>query len=199
VPGRMTPKYTYDPQKAKDLLASAGWTDSNNNGSVDKDGHELKFELLIADGDATTEQIASYLQEAWGAVGAKVDVTKISFNSLVDRLEAHNFDTALLAFNLTPDGSQSAIFSCDAFKGGLNFMKFCNQQWDQLDEQQRREFDPAKRTEDLIEQSQIVWDEQPVGVIRFGVARTGYTTRMHNFYPNGYGFLWSLPYVWVDG
>jgi peptide/nickel transport system substrate-binding protein len=197
-PERMTPDYTYDPQKAKDLLASAGWIDSNGNGSVDKNGQELKFELTIPDGDSTTEQIASYIQEAWNNVGAKVDVNKVSFNSLVDRLEAHDFDTALLAFNLTPDGAQSAIFSCDAYKGGLNFMKFCNQQWDQLDEAQRREFDPAKRHEDLIEQSQIVWDEQPVGVIRFGVARTGYNTRMHNFYPNGYGFLWSLPYVWVD-
>jgi hypothetical protein len=35
-------------------------------------------------------------------------------------------------------------------------------------------------------------------VIRFGVARTGYNTRLHNFYPNGYGFLWSLPFVWVE-
>ncbi|HET8522441.1 MAG TPA: hypothetical protein VFL82_04350 [Thermomicrobiales bacterium] len=38
----------------------------------------------------------------------------------------------------------------------------------------------------------------PVGVLRFGVARTGYNTRLHNFYRNGNGFLWSLPYVWVD-
>lgn len=198
-PERMTPKYTYDPQKAKDLLASAGWTDSNNNGSVDKNGQELKFELMIPDGDATTEQIASYIQEAWKAVGAKVEVNKVSFNALVDRLESHDFDTALLAFNLTPDGAQTSIFSCDAYKGGLNFMKFCNAQWDLLDERQRREFNTAKRTEELVQQSQIVWDEQPVGVIRFGVARTGYNTRMHNFYPNGYGFLWSLPFVWVDG
>ena len=62
----------------------------------------------------------------------------------------------------------------------------------------RAQFDPAKRRELLIEQSEIVWQQQPVGVIRFGVARTGYNDRIHNFYPNGYGFLWSLSYVWVE-
>jgi peptide/nickel transport system substrate-binding protein len=197
-PERLSPDYAFNVQTAEDLLASAGWADSNDNGTVDKDGEELKFELLNPDGDDVTKQIAAYIQEAWKTVGADVEVTTASFGALVDRLEDHDFDTALLAFNLTPDGSQSAIFSCDAYKGGLNFMKFCNDEWDRLDELQRREFDPNKRTEDLIQQNQIVWDEQPVGPLRFGVARTGSSTRLHNFHPNGYGFLWSLAYVWVD-
>jgi peptide/nickel transport system substrate-binding protein len=197
-PERLSPDFAFSVQTAKDLLSSAGWTDSNDNGTVDKDGHELKFELLIPEGDSVTNQIASYIQEAWKEVGADVDITSASFGALVDRLESHDFDTALLAFNLTPDGNQSQIFSCDAYKGGLNFMKFCNEEWDRLDELQRREFDPAKRTEELIQQNQITWEEQPVGSLRFGVARTGYSTRLHNFYPNGYGFLWSLPYIWVD-
>jgi hypothetical protein len=49
-----------------------------------------------------------------------------------------------------------------------------------------------------IELSQIVWRDLPIGPIRFGVARTGYSRHIHNFFPNGYGFLWSLPFVWVD-
>ena len=77
-------------------------------------------------------------------------------------------------------------------------MKFCNEEYDRLDELQKREFDPDKRTEYLIQQNQIVWEEQPVGPLRFGVGRTGYSTRIHNFYPSGYGFLWSLSYVWVE-
>jgi ABC-type transport system substrate-binding protein len=104
----------------------------------------------------------------------------------------------LSAFGLTADGDQSSLFSCEAYATGFNFGRYCNQQWDALNEQQKREFDSAKRTEELIQQSQLIWDEQPVGPIRFGIARTGYNTRMHNFYPNGYGFLWSLPYIWVD-
>ena len=119
-------------------------------------------------------------------------------SSMLDDLEGHDFQMALLALPLSVDGSQTINYSCSAYDNGFNFMKFCNQDWDALDQQQRREFDPAKRRELLIQQSLIVWQQQPVGVIRFGVARTGYSDRLHNFYPNGYGFLWSLPYVWVE-
>jgi peptide/nickel transport system substrate-binding protein len=35
--------WPYDPEKAKSLLEQAGWTDSNGNGLLDKDGLELKL------------------------------------------------------------------------------------------------------------------------------------------------------------
>jgi ABC-type transport system substrate-binding protein len=138
------------------------------------------------------------MQEAWAAVGVKMEPKSVSGGALIDSLDQHDFQVALLAISLTPDGSQGQIFGCEAYQSGFNFMRYCNQQWDQLDQEQRREFDPAKRVQLLIEQSKLIWTDQPVGVIRFGVARTGYSTRLHNFYPNGYGFLWSLPYVWVE-
>ncbi|MEZ4506355.1 MAG: hypothetical protein R2848_11095 [Thermomicrobiales bacterium] len=51
------------------------------------------------------------------------------------------------------------------------------------------EFDADARTQLLIDQSQLVWEDQPVGPLRFGVARTGYATKLQNFYPNGFGLL----------
>ena len=197
-PDRMTPQYAYDPDKARELLAAAGWTDSNGNGTVDKDGQELDFDLIYVGGETVVDQIVSYMQEAWADVGVKMEPRSVSGGALIDALESHDFEMALLAFSLSPDGSQGPLFTCDAYEGGFNFWRYCNPRYDELDEQQKREFDPNLRRELLIQQSQIIWEDQPVGVIRFGVARTGYSTRLHNFIPNGYGFLWSLPYVWVE-
>ena len=197
-PDRMTPEFTFDIEKAKALLASVGWTDSNNNGTVDKDGEEFKFKLLYSGGDATVDQLVAYMQEAWAQVGVKMELDSINGAAFTDRLRNHDFDMYLSAFGLSADGDQSTLFSCEAYLNGFNFGKFCSGAWDTLNETQKREFDPADRTEQLIKQSQIVWDEQPVGPIRFGIARTGYNTRIHNFHPTGYGFLWSLPYIWVD-
>jgi peptide/nickel transport system substrate-binding protein len=197
-PDRMSPDFAFDTAKAAELLAQAGWTDSNGNGTLDKDGQEFEFTLLYSGGDATVDQLVSYMQEAWDNVGVKMKLDSIDGNGFSDRLRAHDFDMYLGAYGLTPDGDQGILFSCEAYRNGFNFGRYCNDQWDQLDQAQQREFDKDARTEMLIQQSQIVWEEQPVGPIRFGVARTGYNTRIHNFHPNGYGLLWSLPYLWVD-
>jgi ABC-type transport system substrate-binding protein len=108
------------------------------------------------------------------------------------------FDMALLAINLTPDGGQGILFTCDAVSSGFNFGSYCNPDYDVLEEQQLREFDPASRAAIQVAQTQLVWSDLPVGPIRFGVARTGYSTTIHNLFPNGFGFLWSLPYVWIE-
>ncbi len=197
-PDRMSPQFTFNPEKAKELLARAGWTDSNNNGTVDKDGTEFKFSLLYSGGDATVDQLVAYMQEAWAVIGVDVKLDSIQGGALTDKLRAHDFDMYLSAFGLPADGDQTSLFSCEAYLNGFNFGRYCNQQWDELNELQKREFDSAHRTEQLIQQSQLIWDEQPMGPIRFGIARSGYNTRIHNFHPNGYGFLWSLPYMWVD-
>lgn len=197
-PDRMTPQYAFDAAKSKEMLTQAGWVDTNNNGTVDKNGTEFKFSLLYSGGDATVDQLVAYMQEAWAQIGVDMELDSIQGGALTDRLRAHDFDMYLLAFGLGADGDQTSLFSCEAYSNGFNFGRFCSEAWDDLNELQKREFDTAARTELLIQQSQIIWEEQPIGPIRFGIARTGYNTRIHNFYPTGYGFLWSLPYLWVD-
>ncbi|HRA48970.1 MAG TPA: hypothetical protein PK819_12950, partial [Thermomicrobiales bacterium] len=162
------------------------------------DGEELKLSLLYTGGDATVDAMVSYLQEAWKQIGVKVELTNNSGAAVLQKLNDHSFSIALLAFNLSIDGSQGLLFSCDAVTTGFNFGSYCNQSYDALDDQQLREFDPVRRLQLQTELAQIVWTDLPVGPLRFGVARTGYSNRIHNFHPNGYGFLWSLSYVWVD-
>jgi ABC-type transport system substrate-binding protein len=99
---------------------------------------------------------------------------------------------------LLSDGSQGYVFRCDAITTGFNAMSYCNQEYDALDDQQVRAFDPVERTALQTQLSEIIWTDLPVLPIRFGEARTGYPTTIHNFFPNGYGVLWSLSYVWVE-
>ena len=112
--------------------------------------------------------------------------------------QTHEYDMFLQGFSWDPSGSQGTMFRCDSYNGGFNDMKYCNPEWDTLDDAQLRELDREKRRDLLIQQSQIVWDELPIGIFRFGVDRAGYSTRLHNFHPNGYGEYWSLPFVWVE-
>ena len=50
-------------------------------------------------------------------------------SALLDDLESHDYQMALLALPLSTDGSQTINYSCSAYDNGFNFMKFCDQQW----------------------------------------------------------------------
>lgn len=57
--------YPYDLAKAMELMAEAGWEDTNNDGILDKDGQSLSFTIdTLEEHRALAEAVASLLQEA---------------------------------------------------------------------------------------------------------------------------------------
>ncbi len=197
-PSAISPDYAFDPEGAKQLLAQAGWVRNDGDDWVKKDGQELKITLSYGSGDRTVDSLAAYVQEAWKTIGVKVELNVVDGGAFLELINNKSFDVVLAAQGFFTDGSQGYVFRCDSIATGFNITSYCNQNYDALDEQQIREFDPATRDAMQGQLSQMVWTDLPVLPIRFGEARTGYSSTIHNFFPNGYGFLWSLSYVWVE-
>lgn len=197
-PDRINTDYVFDPDKANQILDEAGWT-AGGDGIREKDGQRLSFETLYSEGAATYEQQIPYMQQAWREVGIEMLPTAIPFPTLIEQAIAGNFDMAVAGFSWTVDGSQGDMFRCDATPpNGFNRMRYCNEQYDELDAQQRRELDQEKRIDLLIEQSNIVNDEAAAGIIVFRRDIMGSSPRLHNFRPNGYSTFWTLPYMWIE-
>ncbi len=200
-PDQIKTHYTYDPEKAKQLLTDAGWADSDGDGVLELDGQKFEFEIMYGSGSATSDQIVAYVQEAWAAVGIKATPSAVDFGAvLVPAItENFNYQLAFLGFNWDATGDQSAMFSSDQYITGFNFMKYSNPEVDKLNKQANETIDPDARREALIEAANLVNEDLPVNVISFRKDRTAYQTRIHNYYPNALGgLLWSIPYVWVS-
>lgn len=106
---------------------------------------------------------------------------------------------AVAGFSWGVDGSQGDMFRCDAAPpNGFNRMRYCNEEYDELDALQLRELDQEKRIDILIQQSNIVNDEAAAGILVFRKSIMGSNPRVHNFFPNGYSTFWGLPYYWVE-
>jgi peptide/nickel transport system substrate-binding protein len=200
-PDRVDETYDYDPERAKKLMADAGWADTNGDGVLEKDGQDFRFELLTSSGGgATLDQLLAEFQQRWKEIGVEMTPKLMEWSAMQDVTDkTHDFQALLQAFVWDPSGSQGVLFRCDAYNGGFNNIKYCNPEYDKLDDEQLRELDREKRRELLIEQSNIVWHDLPVLIYRFGVERPGSSVRMHNYFPSGNGGVyWSLPYVWVE-
>lgn len=197
-PDEIETDYVFDPDKAMALLDESGWVPGNDGVRV-KDGRRLSFEVIFAEGTATYEQQIPYMQQAWREIGAEMIPGSIPFPTLIDRIIAGNFEMAVSGFSWSVDGGQGDMFRCDATPpNGFNRMRYCNEEYDRLDELQRTELDVEERIDILIEQSNIVNNDAAVGITVFTKDILGSAPRVRNFYPNGYSNFWSLPYIWIE-
>jgi len=196
-PDQITTKYTYDPEKAKALLAEAGWTDTDGDGIVDKDGEALSFELLYPSGSPTSDQTVAYLQDAWGQIGVEATPRSLEFPALIEATTTDpSFEIAIYGFSWDASFIQDAMFGCEQYQVGFNDMRYCNPELDEINDQAKRTFDIDARRELLTQASNIVNDEQPIAVMHFSQAHAAYNDALQNYKPSTWGT--DLSQVWIQ-
>lgn len=83
-----TPKY--DKEKAMQILADAGYEDTDGDGFVENpDGSELKLNFASMSGGETAEPVANYYIQSWKDVGINVELLDgrlQEFNTFYDRV-----------------------------------------------------------------------------------------------------------------
>ena len=131
-PDRIRTRYPFDPDQARNLLATAGWIDDDGDGIVERAGTPLAFEMIFPDG-IESELLAAYFQEAWGEIGVEMTPVIMPFEAMVAEdgpLVTHDFAAIQIGLTGSPDGGQGSLFSCDAYEAGFNLARYCNEAYD---------------------------------------------------------------------
>lgn len=156
------PAIRYDLDGARQLLAAAGWADSNKDGILDKGGKPLKLELVIMSGAATTVQFAQMVQAEMKKVGVDMELVTLDPAIAVQRILGGNYQAAYLGFDLDNDPDPFNILHSSQFPPrGQNFAFYSNPEVDRLIETARKELDRSKRKDMNWRIHEIVADEQP--------------------------------------
>ena len=88
-------KYAFDVEAAKAMLADAGWTDSDGDGVVDKDGESLSVVLANDADDVRRTKIGPVVQSQLQAIGIDVTIEMYAGGSFRDKLWEGEYDFAL--------------------------------------------------------------------------------------------------------
>lgn len=146
----------YDVEKAKSLLAEAGWT-PGPDGVLQKDGKKFSFTIMLDKGSAVRDQLAVLAQQYWKRVGMEVAIESVERSVYGDRLRSHEFEATVTnrPSSWDPD-NQRRFYLCSA---GSNFGLYCNQQADELLKKGVAEMDPAKRKEIYNQYQKVVFDD----------------------------------------
>ena len=96
--------YAYNPEKAKELLKEAGWTDSDGDGFVDKAGQKLTFTLNYPMGNRTRELTAPIIQQNLKKIGIDVSLNIADFNATLSILQDKSkvYDGVLMGATFRP-------------------------------------------------------------------------------------------------
>ncbi len=89
----------FDPERAAQLFASAGWVDTDNDNILDKDGQEFRFTLSTAPNESAE---AVYLQDQFRRVGIRAEISTYDRSVLRQRTQAHDFDAAIVRSHWIP-------------------------------------------------------------------------------------------------
>jgi peptide/nickel transport system substrate-binding protein len=153
-------QYGYDPERAIGLLDASGWMDSDGDLIRDRDGVELAFTLLTND-DATEVQMAEEIARQWRVVGVDVTIRSVSSESAVYFVRNRNFDSALVAIELTGDPDPYPLWHSTQAEDGQNFAGFANAEADAVMEEARLTIDTERRLELYYRFQQIFAEEVP--------------------------------------
>ncbi|MCB0557366.1 MAG: ABC transporter substrate-binding protein [Lewinellaceae bacterium] len=88
----------YDPEKARQLLAEAGWADTDNNGIADKvingKKEELSLNYKVIAGRDNLQNVALLVQESAKKAGIDIQIEAKEFAVLADDFKRRDFELA---------------------------------------------------------------------------------------------------------
>ncbi len=87
-------EYSNDIDKAKELLAEAGWEDTDGDGYLDKDGEIFEFTMYASD-DNRRQLIVQAMQEQLKAIGIKMDSEAIDWNYVHEYLRSDDYEAGI--------------------------------------------------------------------------------------------------------
>ncbi|MGD1936296.1 MAG: peptide ABC transporter substrate-binding protein [Cyanophyceae cyanobacterium] len=166
-------QFKFDPEQAAKILDEAGWVDSNNNGTRDKDGVELSV-VFATSVNPLRQKTQEIIKQSFEKLGVGVELKTIDagvfFSGDPSNPDTVNrFETDLQMFttgNTSPEpGATMQWWTCDEISSKANdwnkdnYARYCNPEYDALWERSRTELDPAKRQELFIQMNDLLIED----------------------------------------
>lgn len=148
----------YDPEESRRLLVASGWTDTDGDGYVDKDGETLSIRWLTYPSRQELPLLAESVQASLKEIGIRVEVN-CTANHL-DFIESGEWDIYASAFVCAPTGDPEYFFTTHCLDDSTkNRGGYHSDRLEELEEQMSGTFDPEERAVLATEMTQTILDD----------------------------------------
>ncbi|MDR1302894.1 MAG: ABC transporter substrate-binding protein [Treponema sp.] len=144
-------QYTYDPERAKQLLAESGWDLST------------KLTFLVPTGNNTRERVCTIIAENFKAIGLNVVMERADFPTTMGRIQKHDFAISIVGMPANPFNAirnlRYYVDSHDAHTG------YSNPKMDQILDRINTSVDSETLKAAYYEAQDLIAEEVPVSGI----------------------------------
>ena len=149
---------SYDLDGAKNLLTQAGWTDSDGDGYVDKEGKNLELNYLTYTSRQELPLLAEAAQANLKKIGVKLNVN--ATDNYKTFLKSGDYDIFSKAIVTAPTGDPEYYFTSHIVPGAVDNAGFYDsEQISALENELHNTFGADKRSELAVKMSQQVLDD----------------------------------------
>ena len=152
----------YDPDSAAVLLDASGWRDADGDGWRQKNGHQLRFTIIVPSSSTPRMRAAVIMQEMFRKVGVRAEIEQMDFPTHGNRQEERDFDASMNT--MSSDGVPSTIrqlWSTAAVTEGSNYGSYESPRFDALVDSAASEMDPVKAGAYYRQAYQLLADDAP--------------------------------------
>jgi peptide/nickel transport system substrate-binding protein len=182
-------EFTYNPERAVELLASIGIEPGNDGLMYDAEGNHIEFSINLGAENPTGIDIANIFADELGEIGITANVRPIDFQNLVDRLTT-TFDwevaTVALGANYWPESGSNVWQSSGNFHLWYPLQSSPATEWeariDHLYNEGRFTIDEEERWEIYNEFQTILLTELPLMYIVHPLSFFAIRDRWQNVY-----------------
>jgi peptide/nickel transport system substrate-binding protein len=184
----------YDPQKAKALLAEAGWKETGADGLLRKEGKPFTFTLLTNQGNEERSKAAEIIQANLKQIGIQAEIRVLEWQALLHEfIDKKRFEAVILGWGVGLDPDLYAIWHSSKTKEGeFNFVSYQNDRVDDLLIQGRKTCDQEARKKIYREVHRLIADDQPYTFLYYPMSLPILHKRFKEVAPSPIGISYNL-------
>ena len=130
----------FDSAAARIALSELGWSDSDNDGTLDRDGSPLEFDFLVPP-SAIRARGAVILQDQLARSGIRMNIVELDWAAFFERINGGTFDAQFASLGQDPSPAALAIDWTEDGFGDFNVGKYSNPEYTRLTREARAEVD----------------------------------------------------------
>src|SRR5919107_1427956 len=151
----------FDIERSKELLAQAGWEDTNGDGTVDENGEELELRLFVRSEDKDSVTAGQFIEDWFEEAGIGLETKAVSDTALTDAIYAADYDMFIWGWGSDPDPDFIlSVLTCDQIMGWSDTF-WCNDDYSRGYEEQKEQLNLDQRTYTIKEMQRIAYQDNP--------------------------------------